>query len=104
MNEEEINFVSIGLINNQGRLTLCDSYFRIKTGSDYLYYWCGKVNIKKKLTRKIVVGFFEHRKIYKSLYPSPLSRSSDLELVNLSLLSKVSDHFRLILIRSYKIV
>lgn len=101
MNEEEINFVSIGLINNQGRLARCYNYFRIKGGSDYLYYWCGRVNIKKKLTRKIVVGFFEHREFCKGLYPGPLCIcSSDLDLVNL--LSKGSDYFRLI--RSYKIV
>ena len=59
MNEEvEIKFLCIMCeAKSPANNIAVKSFFRLRTDIGFLYYYCGKVNIKKRLTKKLAWDF-----------------------------------------------
>lgn len=74
MNEEiEIKFLCImceakSPANNIASFKSVKGFFRLRTDIGFLYYYCGKVNIKKRLTKKLAWDFIiRYSKMYSIL-------------------------------------
>lgn len=60
------------------------SYIKIPLPSlgGFLYYYCGKTNLKKRMTKNLVERFFVYRRKLAGIYPTPIHSPSDIEFLS----------------------